>query len=292
MNERRLQNPLWHGRPAHESRARCPCHFGWQGFCMSLNVLRAGIVLGGMLLGAIAEANGQTASSTTETLQSHADRLQAQFKDAEALPLYREIQKQNPKAYEPLLKLCRCLNNVGEEAEARGEPFFAEAVTLGRALCEQFPDRKEGHFELAAAVGNLSGFKGGNEKVKMAKEIADHAQRAVDLDPAWSYGYTVLGVYHREAASVNGFLKFLADQFLDGAPQGSFAESETCLLKAVELDPGAIYPRYQLGLTLVARKKKDEALAQFRTVVSLPVKDHQDARNQKLAQKQIQDLAK
>jgi tetratricopeptide (TPR) repeat protein len=257
-----------------------------------MNVRCAGIVLGGLLLGAAAAGQVQPAASATDTLMERADRLQAQFKDAEALPLYRELHKQNPDAYEPLLKLCRTLNNVGEEAAARGEPFFAEAVTLGRALCAQYPDRKEGHFELAAAVGNLSGFKGGKEKVKMAKEIADHAQRAIDLDPAWSYGYTVLGVYHREAASVNGFLKFLADQFLDGAPQGSFAESETALLKAVELDPGAIYPRYQLGLTLVAIKKKADALAQFRTVISLPVNDHQDARLQTLARKQIQELDK
>lgn len=257
-----------------------------------MKVWYAWIVLGGMMLGAVAAEKAPAVVSTTENPQERADRLQAQFKDAEALPLYREIQKQNPNAYEQLLKLCRCLNNVGEEAAARGEPFFAEAVALGRALCAQFPDRKEGHFELAAAVGNLSGFKGGKEKVKMAKEIADHAQRAIDLDPAWSYGHTVLGVYHREAASVNGFLKFLADQFLDGAPQGSFAESETCLLKAVELDPEAIYPRYQLGLTLVARKKKSEALAQFRAVISLPVKDHQDAHHQKLAQQQIQEWAK
>ncbi|MBM4164509.1 MAG: hypothetical protein FJ222_08755 [Lentisphaerae bacterium] len=257
-----------------------------------MNVLLTSIVLGGMMLSAHAAETAQAVSSTTENLLEKADRLQAQFKDAEALPLYREIQKQNPEAYEPLLKLCRCLNNVGEDAADRGEPFFAEAVTLGRALCEQFPDRKEGHFELAAAVGNLSGFKGGQDKVKLAKEIAGHAQRAIDLYPAWSYGYSVLGVYHREAASVNGFLKFLANQFLDGAPQGSIAESETCLLKAVERDPEAIYPRYQLGLTLVLSKKKDEALAQFRSVVSLPVKDHQDARHQILAQKQIQKLAK
>jgi hypothetical protein len=27
---RLLQNPSWHGRPAHETRARCPCHSGRQ----------------------------------------------------------------------------------------------------------------------------------------------------------------------------------------------------------------------------------------------------------------------
>jgi hypothetical protein len=27
---RLLQNSSWHGRPAHESRARCPCHFDCQ----------------------------------------------------------------------------------------------------------------------------------------------------------------------------------------------------------------------------------------------------------------------
>lgn len=251
-----------------------------------------GLVLGGMMLSAVAAEQTPAGSVSTATLQEQADRLQAQFQDAAALPLYRDLQKQAPEAYEPLLKLCRCLNNVGEEAADRGAPFFTEAVALGRTLCAQFPDRKEGHFELAAAVGNLSGFKSGKDKVKMAKEIAGHAQRAIDLDPCWSYGYSVLGVYHREAASANWFLKFLADQFLDGAPQGSFAESETLLLKAVELAPEAIYPRYQLGLTLVASEKQHEALGQFRTVIGLPVKDHQDARIQQLAQAQIQELAK
>jgi hypothetical protein len=39
-----LQNPPWHGRPAHETRARCPCHLGWRGFCKSLGYIARGNV--------------------------------------------------------------------------------------------------------------------------------------------------------------------------------------------------------------------------------------------------------
>lgn len=33
-SKRLSQNPSWHGRPAHEARARCPCHPGQAGFTL------------------------------------------------------------------------------------------------------------------------------------------------------------------------------------------------------------------------------------------------------------------
>ena len=45
-----LAKASWHGRPAHETRARCPCHVCLQGFCKRLIALSSTMAIGDVLL--------------------------------------------------------------------------------------------------------------------------------------------------------------------------------------------------------------------------------------------------
>ena len=68
----------------------------------------------------------------------------------------------------------------------------------------------------------------------------------------------MLGIYYREVANLNWFLKNFAKAFFGGLPDGSNEDSEEALLKAIELVPTDIITYYELARTYEKMKKKDK----------------------------------
>jgi tetratricopeptide (TPR) repeat protein len=69
---------------------------------------------------------------------------------------------------------------------------------------------------------------------------------------------------------IGGAKRFFGSIVYGSIPKGSYAESEKALRKAIELHPEFVNHYLELGRTLVALKKTDEAGECFQKAIDLP----------------------
>jgi len=219
------------------------------------------------------------------------DDYYQRFDNLKALSEYEKAYKYAPDNYEALMKLTRAYNDVGEDINSKeSETYYEKAVQYAELLQKQFPYRAEAYFYLSASYGNLALFRGGKEKIRLSRYVESNAKKAIELAPDYDLPYIVMGVYYREVANLNWFLKVFAKSFLGGLPDGTIEDSERMLLIAVELNPKSIYAHYQLGITYEAMGKKDKAVKYYKKVIELPNTDHQDKTKKTEAKEKLREL--
>ncbi|MGL4854465.1 MAG: tetratricopeptide repeat protein [Lentisphaeria bacterium] len=224
------------------------------------------------------------------------DKYYNQFKTEEALESYTKAYEMNKGSFESLLRMVRIHNSLGEELklsnDKEAEVEFEKAYEYGLELVNKYPDSAKSHFELASSAGNLALYKGGSTKVELSRTIERSARESIRLEPNYSNGYVVLGIYNREVSELNWILKKIAQNILGGLPDGSMEESEKLLKKGVDLDPKAIFPRYHYGITLERNGKISEAILQYRLIQNLKYVHHLDRYHQGLAKERLEELEK
>ena len=191
-------------------------------------------------------------------------RMEA-FDTAGAAAAYRDGLARDSTSVALLWRLSRALSNRAIETSGRSgdAALHREAVGLARRAVELGPRTARAHSTLAGAVGRLAMFEGGRRKVELAREVRRSAERAIALDPEEFAGYTILGIWHREIATLNPLLRGVARAVFGGLPDASLADSRHNLERAVELAPWAITPRVELAKTFLEMDREREARAQL-----------------------------
>ena len=222
-----------------------------------------------------------------DRLIKNGDALQRQFDMQGAYEAYKEAHRLLPGHYEALLKLTRASNDLGEEfwkkSRHQSKCYFRESVGYAELMHRQFPDSAETYISLAIAYGNLALFSGGKEKVKLARDVEAHCQKAIATNPNLGASYLVLGIYYREVANLNWLLKLFAKALYRGMPGGSNELSAEMLLMAIKQMPESIEAHLQLAQTYHKLKQYDKTLTHLKTVIELPVSDHMDPAKKAMA---------
>lgn len=244
-----------------------------------------------MILSLAVLSSAAVGGTDFEALVKQADDYYDAFDNRDAMQLYEKAWHEDPTNVHVLTRLTWTCNNIGEELDSReSEPYFAQAIGYAEKLKELAPDQALTWFLSAITSGNLGLYRGGREKVTLSRHVAEDAERAIALDPSFSPGYVVLGVYYREVAQLNWALRMVARHLLGGLPEGTLEGAEKMLLKGIEKEPGNVYAHYQLALTYEAMKQPDKAIRYYRNVISLPVVDHQDPVFRERASARIREL--
>jgi tetratricopeptide (TPR) repeat protein len=221
------------------------------------------------------------------------DKYYQQFDNVKALQEYEKAYELAPEEFDVLMKLVQTYNDIGEDLDSKeSESFYEKAVQYAELLLEKFPDKADTYYLLSMTYGNLALFKGGKEKVKLSRNVKENADKAIELDPNHAEAYIVLGIYYREVANLNWFLKNFAKAFFGGLPEGTNEESETALLKSIELEPTNIITYFELAQTYEEMKKKDQAIKNYEKVLELPEHDHLNAATKAKAEKRLKKLRK
>lgn len=239
----------------------------------------------------VAAASLATAQDTLKTALQAGDDYHARFENDKALDEYIKAHEAAPGSFEATLKMIRAYIDTGEDINTeKSEEYYLEAASNAKEMIDKFPDRAESYYYLALANGKLANLRRGKEKVKLSRSIEVNASKAAKIDPNLFRPHLLLGVYYREIANLNWFLKAFAKTFFGGLPNGTNEDSEQELLKSVELNDK--FPRtfYELGLTYEVMGKKDEAVKNLRITLELPKVDHLDDRYKEKAKELLKKL--
>lgn len=223
------------------------------------------------------------------------DRYYKKFDNVTAISKYEEAYRIEPDNYEVLFRLARTFNDAGEEQyELRkmkeAEVFINKAVKFSEIFKNKYPDSAAVYTYTAMSLGNLALFKGGNEKVKLAKRIEENAQKALNMDPRNYVNYIILGIYNRELASLNWFERAFANTFFGSVPGGSYEEAEKYFRQALKIDSDMIVATYQLAKTYRKMDQEEKELQLLRKIQNMQVRDFRDKFAKVKAKKRLEEL--
>jgi tetratricopeptide (TPR) repeat protein len=211
------------------------------------------------------------------------DAAYAVFDDQKALEHYQEALKLEPGNYEALWKTSRAIVDIADiipatdkDIKERQLKMYTEATALAKKATAANPNDTWGHFQLAAANGKRLLLLGKKEQIDASKAVRAEIDKALELDPTNHLAYHALGRWHRRMDEIGGVKRLLGGLFYGSIPKGSYAESEKALRKAIELHPEYLNHYLELGRTLVALKKYDEAAKCFEKAIELPKTSSKD----------------
>jgi tetratricopeptide (TPR) repeat protein len=230
-----------------------------------------------ILLAAVALLAVAGFAQTAEEHIRMGDEAYAQFDDAKALEHYQEALKLEPDHYEALWKASRAMVDIADVLPAadkgvkeKQKAMYTEATGLARKAVVANPDDTWGHFQLAASNGKRLLLLGKKEQINASKAVRADIDKAIELDPANHLAWHALGRWHRRMDEIGGAKRLFGSILYGSIPKGSFEESETSLRKAIELAPDYVNHYLELGRTLAALKKYDEAREAFQKCIDLP----------------------
>ena len=214
------------------------------------------------------------------------DSLMAALDTEAAIAAYRETLAAHPEDPEILWKLARAVSNRTAETEgtAGDRPLHEEAVALARRAVAAGPDVARTHTTLATVLGRYGRLLAHECRIRCAGQVVDMGReayratrRAIELDPYDPAPFIVLGVYHRELATVPLVVRMIARTFLGGYPPVSLEQSAEYLRRAIRLDPDDVTAQLELARTYAAMGRDDQARAAIARARGASVRERLDA---------------
>ena len=154
---------------------------------------------------------GQVHADTFELFVKQGDLFHSNFMNVEALNAYQKAYEINPDNFEILRKLTITSNDCGEDQveinEEKAKDFFSQSVKYAELARDKFPYEPEVYLLLGLSYGNSSRYARGKEKVKLARDVERNFKKMIELKPDFAPPYIGLGIYYREVAKLNFFLK-------------------------------------------------------------------------------------
>jgi tetratricopeptide (TPR) repeat protein len=205
-------------------------------------------------------------------LLSRGARLEAAFKEEEALPVYQQILQIQPHQ---LVALCRCSDlscRIGNRLSDREKKVacFEAGYRYARAAYRVDSTDPEANIVMAFSLARMALIQSGKERVTAAKDIKRYAEQAIRYDPGNYKAYHILGRWEYEVSDLNIVERTLARWFFGALPEASLDESIRDYEKSMALRPDFLLNYYELARAYRREGEKDKAVALLRRMAGLP----------------------
>ena len=246
---------------------------------MSFFLCRA--LLGLAILGT---CHGRSDPSAFHDAIAAGDQCYIKFDNQQALRYYHEAAEIQPDGFDALWRLARAHSDLGSDSKG-------EIQMQHYQLAEKFPERVEGHFFLAVALGRVALESGSRKKVELSKEIKDAASLTLQIDPSHDGAMHVLGRWHYEISSANWLQRTLGKIIYGGIlPAGSYEGAKEWFEKAIHVTPDNPAHHLWLGKTFGKLKTFDLARQHLERCLEIPNLFWDDARNKMKAMKELRRI--
>ena len=191
-----------------------------------------------------------------------------------------------PNDYETLWRAARAETVRGVVAGGTDKDksaIFLKGETFARRATALKPNRVEGHYWLAAALGRRTWVESMLSAARLGAEARRETLRVLAIDSLNAGGHGLLGKMYLETAELGFFPRMLASTIMGGPVSRSVsqARAEQELTRAIALDPEVIVHRADLALLYLRTNRLAVAERVVEELVSLPARTPADPQIQR-----------
>jgi len=229
---------------------------------------------------------------TVDELIARGDRLDLQNRNAQALPIYLEAEKLDPKNVEILRRIAKQYAQIlADTSDAAEKKKLGEsAVTYAKCAVAAAPENAKAHLALAICYGRASFMQSARERVETSRKIKDEVDASLKLDPADDYAWHVLGRWNYEMTNFSPALRFFAQAIYGKFPDASNERAIECFKKAIACGPPRVIHFAELGRTYAAVGEKNLARTEIQKALALPSKEKDDEETKRRARETLRTL--
>lgn len=216
----------------------------------------------------------------TSAVLAEAASLREKLDEAGALSKYRQALADDSTNLVALWNASYLATTLG----ARDSLHHSPLMDLGRHLAEtaikDWPEHPEAHFALAINIAMDLKHQPIKQKVAASKLLRGEIARTLELDPAHAGAWYLLGRWQYAYATLGTFDRMGAKLFLGGIPaEATLENAEKSFRTAIQSRPNEPLFYLDLGRTLVAQKRKEEAKVVLATGLRLAPRSGDDPAN-------------
>lgn len=207
-----------------------------------------------------------------------------------AFEQYKIINKKYPENAMVLSKCSELCSRIGnrEVSPKTRDAYYAAGIGFAKQALQTDPNYDEAHVAYAIAIGRVSLTKSGKEKITNVKEIKQHAEKALSINPNNFKAWHILGKWNYEVANLNFLEKAAVKVFYGGLPNASIIESIKAYDKARMINPDFILNYLELAKAYHKQNDDKKAISYLEHILKLNPKTEDDPRIKKEAMELIQ----
>ncbi len=226
------------------------------------------LLLGGACLQA------QTAADLIQQGEVHDLKLEA----AQALALYQQAEKLEPKNADVLVRIARQYRHLMADARSKEEKLRLGGLALdyGHRAAALGPNNSDAQLSTAISYGKMIPLQDSGDQVKCSKLIKQGAEKAIKLNPRNDLAWHIIGRWHRTVADISSFKRTMAALVYEKLPTATNEEAVACLEKAIAINPNRLIHYIELGRAYSQMGKKAEARKYLEKGLSMPSVEKDD----------------
>lgn len=212
-------------------------------------------------------------------LSKEAENLERQLKEPEALAKYKQILLQEPSSIKYLVKATELEIAIGSrEKDANNKRlFFESALAYAERAIKVDSNSADAHYAMASASGKMTDLDIDNKKiVAYVKEVKEHADKAIQLQPNHARANYTLGKWHYEMVTLSGFKKAAVKLFYGGLPNGDLDKAILYMEKCRTLEPYFVTNQLDLAKAYKENRQPAKAIEILERLVKMPNRSFND----------------
>lgn len=223
-------------------------------------------------------SSATAAESPIAVAMARGDAADETLKTPEALAAYLEAEKLGGKSADLLGKISREYSLSMLDTQSRDEQrrLGEKSLEYSQRAVATDPNNATAQLGLAIGYGRMAPYLDNKTKIAYSKQVKEHVDKALKLDPSLDYGYHVLGAWNYELASFNPVLRTVVKLIYGELPAASYDDAVKNFKKAIELAPQRVVHHIELGRTYAALGQKDQARAEINKGLALPSREKDD----------------
>ncbi len=234
------------------------------------------------------------AQSNTADLLQQAGILLKQFKEAEALDIYKQVAVQEATNVAALVKCTELSCNIGDRQtdEAAKKTFFSNAKMYADKALAANSNSADAQYAEALAYAKLSSVEDDNKKVvEDVKQIKLYADKALAIDPNHAKANYLAGKWHYEMLALNGFKKAaLKVLYGHSIPKPDIDSAIVYMEKCKTLEPYFVQNYFDLAKAYGLKNRPAQQMDVLNKMIRLPNRTADDAGLKEQGRKMLHDL--
>ena len=222
-----------------------------------------------------------TVSFAQETvlLLKEAKNFEIEFKEPEALDVYKQILANEPNHYLSLQKSVELSCNIGARKKSNTDKriFYESALAFARRAILVDSNNANSYYLMALVSGKLTEVEDENKKrVALVNDIKVYADKALAINPNHGLANFIQGKWHFEMVTLNWFKKFAVKALYGGLPEPSIEESINYLEKCKRLEPYFVLNYLTLADAYEENNNAVKKIEVLKQLVRLPKRTYDD----------------